>query len=144
MKELGIIIYNCSCLALDLHRVFNLYWQLQYKDFVPSIWSKRLSTLWNKDENLPLLFNNTKAEVFLSVSDILTHGFILKARSVSLRCDLITKSLSFSMSGYIVREKLIPLLMYQCFFYHSERQAHLYIQLIYTVLRLGILWVFSC
>ncbi|XP_055783681.1 inactive phospholipase D5-like isoform X1 [Salvelinus fontinalis] len=68
MKELGIIIYNCSCLALDLHRVFNLYWQLQYKDFVPSIWSKRLSALWNKDENLPLLFNNTKAEVFLSSS----------------------------------------------------------------------------
>ncbi|CAB1312777.1 unnamed protein product, partial [Coregonus sp. 'balchen'] len=68
MKELGIIIYNCSCLALDLHRVFNLYWQLQYKDFIPSIWSKRLSALWNKDENLPLLFNNTKAEVFLSSS----------------------------------------------------------------------------
>lgn len=69
MKELGIIVYNCSCLALDLHRVFNLYWQLQYKDFIPSMWSKRLSALWNKDENLPLLFNNTKAEVFVSVSD---------------------------------------------------------------------------
>ncbi|XP_029608373.1 inactive phospholipase D5 isoform X1 [Salmo trutta] len=68
MKELGIIVYNCSCLALDLHRVFNLYWQLQYKDFIPSMWSKRLSALWNKDENLPLLFNNTKAEVFVSSS----------------------------------------------------------------------------
>ncbi|XP_046885983.1 inactive phospholipase D5-like [Hypomesus transpacificus] len=67
-KELGIIIYDCSCLALDLHRVFNLYWQLQYKEFIPSIWSKRLYALYNKDEKLSLLLNNTKAEIYVSTS----------------------------------------------------------------------------
>ena len=74
-KELGIIIYDCSCLALDLHRVFNLYWQLQYKEFIPSIWSKRLYALYNKDEKLSLLLNNTKAEIYVSVSD---SSFILQ------------------------------------------------------------------
>ncbi|XP_019902647.2 inactive phospholipase D5 isoform X2 [Esox lucius] len=81
MKELGVIVYNCSCLALDLHRVFNLYWQLQYKDFIPSMWSKRLSALWNKEENLPLLFNNTKSDVFVSSSP---DVFCPKDRTVDL------------------------------------------------------------
>ncbi|KAI4890966.1 hypothetical protein NFI96_031552, partial [Prochilodus magdalenae] len=70
-KELGVIIYNCSCLALDLHRIFNLYWQLQLKESVPPIWSKRLAALYNKDRALGLQLNgaNTTAYV-LSSPDI--------------------------------------------------------------------------
>ncbi|KPP78759.1 inactive phospholipase D5-like [Scleropages formosus] len=68
MKELGVIIYNCSCLVLDLHRIFSLYWQLQYKDYVPSIWSKRLTALYNKENALPLLLNSTQAHAYISVS----------------------------------------------------------------------------
>ncbi|MBN3324055.1 PLD5 phospholipase, partial [Atractosteus spatula] len=67
-KELGVIIYNCSCLALDLHRIFTLYWQLHYKDFVPSMWSKRVFALYNKDHMLKVHLNDTKAEVFISSS----------------------------------------------------------------------------
>lgn len=68
LKELGVILYNCSCLALDLHRIFSLYWQLQYKDFIPSIWSKRVNGLFNKKRTLPLILNNVKSEVYPSVS----------------------------------------------------------------------------
>ncbi|XP_041106695.1 inactive phospholipase D5-like [Polyodon spathula] len=68
MKELGVIIYNCSCLALDLHRIFTLYWQLEYKDFVPAKWSKRVFALSSKVEPLKLHLNNSKAEAFLSSS----------------------------------------------------------------------------
>ncbi|XP_066553445.1 inactive phospholipase D5-like [Amia ocellicauda] len=68
MKELGVIIYNCSCLVLDLHRIFTLYWQLQYKAFVPSMWSKRVFALYNKEKALSVILNNTKADVFISSS----------------------------------------------------------------------------
>ncbi|XP_051772013.1 inactive phospholipase D5 isoform X1 [Ctenopharyngodon idella] len=68
MKEFGIIIHDCSCLALDLHRIFSLYCQLQHKDFLPSIWSKRLYALYNRDKNLTLLLNDTKAEAYISSS----------------------------------------------------------------------------
>ncbi|XP_030628124.1 inactive phospholipase D5 [Chanos chanos] len=68
LKELGVIIYECSCLVLDLHRIFSLYWQLQYKDFVPSIWSKRLSALYTKERTLLLSLNSTKANAFISSS----------------------------------------------------------------------------
>ncbi|XP_064173970.1 inactive phospholipase D5-like isoform X1 [Anguilla rostrata] len=69
VKEFGVIISNCSCLVLDLHRIFSLYWQLQYKDFVPSIWSKRLSALYSKEKILALSFNNSrKAKAYMSSS----------------------------------------------------------------------------
>ncbi|KAK2824517.1 hypothetical protein Q5P01_021692 [Channa striata] len=67
-KELGVMMYNCSCLALDLHRVFGLYWGLQYKDFIPSLWSKRLFALFNRDTPLELTLNSTKAQAYVSSS----------------------------------------------------------------------------
>ncbi|XP_055026672.2 inactive phospholipase D5 [Misgurnus anguillicaudatus] len=68
MKEFGIIIYDCSCLAMDLNKIFSLYWQLQYKDFVPSIWSKKLTALYNKDKSLQLYLNDTEAKAYISSS----------------------------------------------------------------------------
>ncbi|KAG7228518.1 hypothetical protein INR49_007692, partial [Caranx melampygus] len=80
-KELGVLLYNCSCLALDLHRVFSLYWGLQYKDFIPSFWSKRLFALFNKNEPLELSVNSTKAQAYISSSPDI---FIPKDRSSDL------------------------------------------------------------
>ncbi|KAF5902186.1 inactive phospholipase D5 isoform X1, partial [Clarias magur] len=68
LKELGIIVYDCRCLAVDLHRIFNLYWQLQYKDFVPAIWSKRLSALYSKDEHFSFQLNSSQAKAYFSSS----------------------------------------------------------------------------
>ncbi|XP_035254734.1 inactive phospholipase D5-like isoform X3 [Anguilla anguilla] len=68
MKELGVIIYDCSCLVLDLDRIFSLYWQLEYKDYIPSIWSKRVTGLYNKDNALSLLLNDSSARAFVSSS----------------------------------------------------------------------------
>ncbi|KAI3362775.1 hypothetical protein L3Q82_001828 [Scortum barcoo] len=80
-KELGVLVYNCSCLALDLHRVFSLYWGLQYRDFIPSFWSKRLFALFNSDTPLELTLNSTKAQAYVSSSP---DVFIPKHRSNDL------------------------------------------------------------
>ncbi|KAM9848004.1 inactive phospholipase D5 [Aulostomus maculatus] len=80
-KELGVLVYDCSCLALDLHRVFSLYWGLQYRDFIPSFWSKRLFALFNKDTPLELTLNSTKAQAYISTSP---DVFIPKDRSSDL------------------------------------------------------------
>lgn len=68
LKELGIIVYECRCLAVDLHRIFNLYWQLEYKEFVPTIWSKRLSALYSKEEGFSFHLNGSEAKAYVSVS----------------------------------------------------------------------------
>lgn len=70
-KELGLVVYNCSCLALDLHRVFSFYWQLHERDYIPSIWSKRVTALYGKHNALELELNTTKATAYVSVRSIL-------------------------------------------------------------------------
>ncbi|KAM8858453.1 inactive phospholipase D5 isoform 2-T2 [Spinachia spinachia] len=67
-KELGVLVFDCSCLALDLHKVFSLYWGLQYRDFIPSFWSKRVFALFNREAPLELTLNGTKAQAYVSNS----------------------------------------------------------------------------
>lgn len=68
MKELGVIVYNCSCLVLDLQRIFALYSSLRYKNKVPPSWSKRLYGVYDTQNKLTLQLNETKSEAFVSVS----------------------------------------------------------------------------
>ncbi|XP_053275133.1 inactive phospholipase D5 [Pleuronectes platessa] len=67
-KELGVLVFNCSCLALDLHRVFSFYWQLHERDYIPSIWSKRVTALYGRHSALELQLNNTNATAYVSTS----------------------------------------------------------------------------
>ncbi|XP_017288473.1 inactive phospholipase D5 isoform X2 [Kryptolebias marmoratus] len=80
-KELGVLVYNCTCLALDLHRVFSLYWGLQHKDFIPNFWSKRLFPYFNRDKPVNITFNSAEAEAYISSSP---DAFIPKDRSSDL------------------------------------------------------------
>lgn len=66
-KELGVVVYNCSCLALDLHRVFLFYWQLHERDYIPSIWSKRVTAIYGRHDALELQLNATQATAYVSV-----------------------------------------------------------------------------
>ncbi|XP_056265558.1 inactive phospholipase D5 [Pseudoliparis swirei] len=67
-KELGVVVYNCSCLALDLHRVFSFYWQLHERDYIPSIWSKRVTALYGRHDALELQLNASEAAAYVSTS----------------------------------------------------------------------------
>lgn len=66
-KELGVVVFNCSCLALDLHRVFSFYWQLHERDYIPSIWSKRVTALYGRHDALELQLNASQATAYISV-----------------------------------------------------------------------------
>ncbi|OPJ72673.1 inactive phospholipase D5 isoform B [Patagioenas fasciata monilis] len=68
MKELGVIVYNCSCLVLDLQRIFALYSSLRYKNKIPPSWSKRLYGVYDTQNKLTLQLNETKSEAFVSNS----------------------------------------------------------------------------
>ncbi|KAM9318541.1 5'-3' exonuclease PLD3 isoform 2-T2 [Pholidichthys leucotaenia] len=68
VKELGTIVYNCSCLATDLEKIFEAYWFLGDSQSIPSPWPPRFSTLYNKETPLQLPLNNTPSNVYLSSS----------------------------------------------------------------------------
>lgn len=67
MKELGALVYNCSCLATDLGKIFEAYWFLAESESIPSPWPASFSTAYNKDTPLQLPFNHTPSSVYLSV-----------------------------------------------------------------------------
>ncbi|XP_066494730.1 5'-3' exonuclease PLD3 [Tiliqua scincoides] len=67
VKELGVAVYNCSCLAQDLGKMFEVYWALGLPNAtIPSPWPERFSTTYNKERPLELTLNGSKAGVYLS------------------------------------------------------------------------------
>lgn len=68
VKELGALVFNCSCLAADLLKIFEAYWFLGDSQVIPSPWPSRFSTDFNQDSPQDLRFNQTEAKVYLSSS----------------------------------------------------------------------------
>lgn len=68
VKELGAVVYNCSCLAEDLEKIFEAYWFVGKSQSIPSPWPSSFSTAFNQDNPLQLQLNNTEASVYLSSS----------------------------------------------------------------------------
>ncbi|KAL0972855.1 hypothetical protein UPYG_G00195570 [Umbra pygmaea] len=69
VKELGAVVYNCSCLAADLEKIFEAYWYLgQGAMPIPSPWPISFNTIYNKDTPLLLSLNSTPSSVYLSSS----------------------------------------------------------------------------
>lgn len=69
VKELGAVVYDCSCLAEDLGKIFEAYWYLNQTTTVPVHWPSKFSTLYNKDTPMQLSLNGTDASVYLSVRE---------------------------------------------------------------------------
>ncbi|KAJ8369302.1 hypothetical protein SKAU_G00093300 [Synaphobranchus kaupii] len=69
VKELGAVVYNCSCLAEDLGKIFQAYWYLgEAGKTIPSHWPANYSTPYNKDTPLELSLNGTPSSTYLSSS----------------------------------------------------------------------------
>ncbi|XP_063906501.1 5'-3' exonuclease PLD3-like isoform X2 [Zophobas morio] len=69
VKELGLVINNCTCLAEDLGKVFDVYWKLGEDGArIPDQWPANLSTHINKDTPMNLTLNNETFQTYLSSS----------------------------------------------------------------------------
>ncbi|PSN30440.1 hypothetical protein C0J52_25520 [Blattella germanica] len=70
VKEMGIVVYNCSCLAADILKIFEVYWFLGNPDSkIPSKWPETLSTQYNINTPFSININTTnKADVFIASS----------------------------------------------------------------------------
>ncbi|CAG0887143.1 unnamed protein product [Cyprideis torosa] len=52
VKELGIVMKNCSCLVQDLAKIFEVYWLMANASEIPEKWPESLSTSWNSSRPL--------------------------------------------------------------------------------------------
>nr|XP_056707216.1 5'-3' exonuclease PLD4 [Euleptes europaea] len=69
VKEVGIVISHCSCLANDLWKTFKTYWDLGgSRATVPSPWPRNYSTDINRESPLEVQFNGTTTKAYFSAS----------------------------------------------------------------------------
>lgn len=69
VKELGVAAFNCSCLAKDLGKIFDVYWYLgQNNTKIPKTWPTTFSTLYGKDKPMNISFDGIKYTSYLSSS----------------------------------------------------------------------------
>lgn len=63
---------DCSCLAQDASRIFELYWDIgaQKNESLPPFWPRRFSALSSSKYPLAVKFNGVPARVYLSVSSV--------------------------------------------------------------------------
>ncbi|KAH8032326.1 hypothetical protein HPB51_024103 [Rhipicephalus microplus] len=67
VKELGALILNCGCLAQDLNKVFQVYWDLGVPNAtVPAHWPADLSTDINVETPADVDFNGTSTQTYFS------------------------------------------------------------------------------
>ncbi|XP_007087287.2 5'-3' exonuclease PLD3 [Panthera pardus] len=67
VKELGVVMYNCSCLARDLTKIFEAYWYLgQAGSSIPSTWPRPYDTRYNQETPMEICLNGTPALAYLA------------------------------------------------------------------------------
>ncbi|VDN06890.1 unnamed protein product [Thelazia callipaeda] len=67
VKELGVAVFNCECLAEDLMKVMDVYWEMGAPNKkLPSLWSKELTTRYNAENPMMVTLNGEKSAVYIS------------------------------------------------------------------------------
>lgn len=69
VKELGVVIYNCTELAEDLHKIFQSYWVMGHSNStLPEPWPSVYDTAINKQHPLVVGSGNVSSSIYLSGS----------------------------------------------------------------------------
>ncbi|XP_061139219.1 5'-3' exonuclease PLD3 isoform X1 [Syngnathus typhle] len=66
VKEVGVVIEDCSCLAQDAARILEMYWSLNGS--LPLYWPARFTALSSSRDPLEVNLNGVAAKVYLSSS----------------------------------------------------------------------------
>lgn len=106
---MGVVIYDCPCIANDIQKIFNVYWDLGKDDaVVPPKWPASYSTAYNLVAPMNISLNGIQANTFLSSSP---PPFSPGGRSgdADTIVDLISKAEKFV---YISVMDYIPMMIY--------------------------------
>ena len=72
-----MVIYNCSSLANDLHKIFQSYWVMgQSNSSLPVPWPSKYDTDINKYHPLLVEADNVSSRIYLSVSSLSFSSFL--------------------------------------------------------------------
>lgn len=74
VKELGVVIYNCSALADDLQKIFQSYWVTARSNAsIPDPWPSDYDTGINQEHPLLLNLSGVQSQAYITVRSTQTH-----------------------------------------------------------------------
>ncbi|XP_078090118.1 5'-3' exonuclease PLD3 isoform X2 [Mustelus asterias] len=137
VKELGAVVYNCSCLANDFSKIFEAYWILGLPNAtIPSPWPSFYSTNFNKETPLEVKLNGTATKMYLSSSP---SRMCAKGRTTDLEAILsginsAKKFLYVSVMEYFPTSRFLRHVLYWPHIDDSLRKAaierHVHVQML--------------
>ncbi|XP_029981787.1 phospholipase D4 [Sphaeramia orbicularis] len=69
VKEVGVVIYNCSSVAEDLRKIFHSYWEMGLPNSsLPQPWPSQYETKINKQHPLLVKADNISTQLYLAAS----------------------------------------------------------------------------
>lgn len=68
VKELGLTVLNCSCLANDYAKIFDIYWTIGENGKIPSVWPDTFNTKINLKNPINFTYMNNKYKAFVASS----------------------------------------------------------------------------
>ncbi len=108
MKELGVVVYNCSSLAKDLQKIFQSYWVMgQSNSSLPQPWPAKYDTAINQHHPLLVKSDNVSSRLYLTVSSlqdtvILMDDFIQHNLQTSNCCHMEARFYEPNLFGGII------------------------------------------
>ena len=66
VKELGVLVTDCPCMAEDMHKIWRVYWDLGGQENVPDRWPPGYST--NINSEAPMILTEADMSLYLSSS----------------------------------------------------------------------------
>lgn len=72
-----MVVYNCSSLAKDLHKIFQSYWEMgQSNSSLPQPWPAKYDTDINQHHPLLVKTDNVSSRLYLTVSSYSFSSFL--------------------------------------------------------------------
>ncbi|XP_046592774.1 5'-3' exonuclease PLD3 isoform X2 [Neodiprion lecontei] len=68
VKELGLVAINCSCLANDIAKIFDVYWKISEDGKIPAVWPDSLATKTNVSNPMNFTLGGNKYKAFIASS----------------------------------------------------------------------------
>lgn len=65
VKEVGVLVTDCPCLAMDMEKIWSVYWEMGVSSSLPPSWPDQYSTQYNAESPLQL---PSLPQVYLSSS----------------------------------------------------------------------------
>ncbi|XP_063238049.1 5'-3' exonuclease PLD3-like isoform X2 [Bacillus rossius redtenbacheri] len=109
VKELGAVVYNCTCIVSDALKLFDVYWSLgEPGAVIPAEWPANLSTVFNIDSPMNISFNGSEVQTYLGSSP---PAFCPEGRSTDLTA-VLNVIASAEKFIYIAVMDYIPMTIY--------------------------------